>query len=658
MPLKVNRNQEVAPTWMQQIEQAERGRKGLVEDWWYNMAYLAGHHYVNWSDSQELVELEDDVDEIRPTHNYVLKIKRVEKAKLTRHRPRPSVIPSTTDTADYAVARTLEAYFHHLMHQWRWDRLFARFTDWKVSTGTGIFKWGWDAGEPNPFCEVVSPFDFYPDPYARTPEQMRWAADSCFMSLEQAHAKYGALDGANLDKLDSSPRTRYNDLQLKLLQNYNGTSDANLPGVTVYELYIKPDKRVPDMKNGKHVVFTPTHVIYEGAYPYDHAKLPYTTAYHIDRANSVWGDSILRHIREVNKEINYAEGQITYNRNLANGKYKLTGGAELEEPPNAAPGQILKLTEDSAPNADIQWMHIPALDGAVLNEPARLREVMHDISMLHEVSQGGVPGRVESGQAIQLLQEADDSVMSESIESSNDAIADGFWQIAALYKQFGNESTTVSVFDSLGVVEHKELKKSQLDEIPSVRFYTDSGLPASPAGRRDTIMSFFQYGIIQDPEEARELSGMRPDTETLQMRSEHKRVADNENLLLLDPDDQKFWPVRPSPHDDHDVHIARHKKIIMERDYRDAKDDRKAAVDKHIEEHYQLREDAARTETRLQMIMQGIDPDAPAEGSGPPPPPGGGTPGPPPGEPPPGGVEAPTEPQLPPDAGGLPPMVG
>jgi hypothetical protein len=643
--------------------QAIEGRRIFEPDWWYNLAFIAGQQYVAYSDANVLVPIDEDEEEIRPVHNFTLKIKRVEKSKLTRAHPVPQVTPTSTEVHDYATARVLEAYFLHLMHLWRWDRKFSLFTDWKVSTGTSIFKWGWDPGQENPFCDIVSPFDFYPDPYARTPQQMRWAGDSVFMSEEAAKAKYSVYKGANLDALEGSTGSRYNDLQLRLLQNYNGTTSQNLPGVIVNEFYFKPDPRIPELKNGKRIIFTQSGIVYEEAYPYNHGKLPYTMAYHIERPNSVWGDCSINYVREINREINYAEGQITYNRNLANGKYKVGAGAELEEPPNAKPGQILKLTQDSAPNADVEWMTIPAMDGAVLGEPTRLREIMHDISMLHEVSQGGVPGRVESGQAIQLLQEADDSVMAESITSSNASIADGFWLVAQLYKQFGKETTTVAVYDALGVVEHKELKKSDLGDIPDVHFYTDSGLPNSPAGKRDTVMQLWQYGIIQDPEEARELQGMRPDTQTLQLRAGHKRVADNENVLMLEKDKTKFWPVRPSPYDDHDVHIARHKQVVMEKSYREADDEGRAAIDRHIEEHYKLREDQARQDTRLKMIMEGIDPDAPAPEqpgeAGPPPPPtppGGGTPGPVPEE---EGADmgSPDElAQLPPDQGGLPPV--
>lgn len=646
--------------WATMKNEAAAGRRKFERDWWFNLAFLNGDHYVNYEDqSATLVEQQkEDEDEIRPVRNVTLKVKRVEKAKLLRAHPEPAVTPATTEITDYAAAQLLEAYFKHLMHYWRFQRKLSLHTDWKVTTGTGVFKWTWSNNKDNPECTVISPFDFYPDPYAKTPDTMRWAIDSRFMSVEEAIERYRHL-GVDPALIQANKGTRYNDLQLRLLTNFDGTSDENLPGVTVNELFIKPgvDSKYP---KGKWVVFTHSHVLYEGDFPYDHGMLPYTISYHIERANSLWGDCILNHVREINREINYTEAQIIYNRNLSNGKYLLGPGVELEEPPTAEPGQILRISQNSPGNGQFDYIQIPALDGAVLNEPARMGADMHDLAMLHEVSMGGVPGRVESGQAIQLLQEADDSVLAESEYSTNFAIADGFWQVANLFKQRASKEVSLVVFDNLGTVEHHVLKKTDLGDIPEVRFHTDSSLPRSVAGRRDTVLQLWQYGIIQDPEEGRELLGLTPDTQSIQLRAEEKRVADNENLLMLETDDKKFWPVRPSPYDDHRVHIERHKRAVRSKKYRaDVTDRERASLDRHIMEHEQLWEDQLKKETRRQMIMQGIDPDQPAPdagaaGAGPAAPPGAG--------PPPEGASDVAEPGQapppPPAEGGIPDVTG
>jgi len=153
--------------------------------------------------------------------------------------------------------------------------------------------------------------------------------------------------------------------------------------------------------------------------------------------------------------------------------------------------------------------------------------------MQHEVSNAGVPGRVDSGSAIQLLQESDDSVMKDTIHSLEEAIEAGFTMSAQLYKQFGDATRVIPVYDKDGFVEVEHmLRRDTINPEQRVRVKTTTGLPQSITGRFDRVMQMWQYGILEDPKIALELidlGPLRPDYDQTMM---DKRSAIRENIQL------------------------------------------------------------------------------------------------------------------------------
>ena len=93
---------------------------------------------------------------------------------------------------------------------------------------------------------------------------------------------------------------------------------------------------------------------------------------------------------------------------------------ELEQDPDNLTGQ--KLEWSGPPEFEPTLVTNSALPPWVQEEPARLQAIMEDLAMQHEVTNAGVPGRVDSGSAIQLLQESDDSVMKDTIHSLEEAV--------------------------------------------------------------------------------------------------------------------------------------------------------------------------------------------------------------------------------------------
>lgn len=611
---------------------SKKTRRNFERDWYLNLAFIAGEQYVEYAYDpvNRIVELENPDNSIRALHNNCIKIARTESAKILKTRPVPIALPATDSQNDMYAARVVEAYFGYLREEWNFDRRLRDAVYWLVGTGNVFFKWYWNGANQ---VAVVSPFDVYPDPYAKSFLDNRWIIHSQFMDEETAKETYKGLKSADISAIQETSTDTLSPVESRLYSQY-GDGTHNLPGVIINEYWERPSKSVPD---GRFIVFTNHGVIYQSKFPYAHARLPFTHAGHIARTNNKWYASIMDYMRPLQIELNRTESQIIENRNMANGKWVIPAEVELSEKFSADPRQVV--TFAGPPGLDPNmWLVTPqGMAAWVGQEPDRIKASMQDIAAQHEVSNAGVPGRVESGQAIQLLQETDDSVMTTTIHSLEEAIADGFLMSAFLFKQFGNEEVAVRVYDKDGMVEVRELKQDHVSLDMRVRIQTTTGLPQTIAGKWDRVMNLLNYQAIT-PQRAIEMLDLSVEDPELDpdMQDRKNQYRENKDMLA-------GKTVRAKKFDNHAVHVMEMNKFRKSEEYRQAIDADpflEQRFDFHESEHNQLEMVVLQEEMQRQTAMQPPAPPGGGGGGGAPPPAEGGGP-PMPQEPTPEGAPAP-----------------
>lgn len=614
----------------EKLELARKHRRPFEQDWFLNLAYVEGEQHVSWAfdPSNRIIEQEfDDADTIHPIHNVFVKISRIERAKILKNLPVPVAIPVTDEDDDYYAARIMDSYFRYLMDSWNYEMRLRYAAPWLVNTGNVFFKWYWADGNQ---MAVVAPFDLYWDPYSRTFPDSRWVIHQQFMSEETARELYDGLKGASLEAIRGSNTETLSSVEARVFSMYGMETGQNLPGVTINEYWEPPSKLNP---KGRFVVFTEHGIILDQIFPYAHGKIPFTHAGHIQRANTKWCGAALNYIRPIQDELNRVEKQIIENRNISNGIWFIPDSVELDTAISAEPRQIIKWS--GPPNVDPQtWFVQPSgMANWVANEPDRIKNTAQDLVSQHEVSNASVPGRVEAAQTVQLLQEADDSVMGDVIHSLNEAIANGFMMAAQLHKEFGDDETLVSVYDKNGIVETEVLTKDMIDLNLRVRAQITTGLPQTIAGKWDRVLNLVQYQII-DPQRALELLDLSSENPDLAPYVLDKKNAYRENKEML-----SGKIVRARLFEDHEVHRVEHEKFCKSEEWRQA-----VAADPeiedlfgfHIEEHKKLQaamdQELAAREAAMAAGQTQNEPAPPTEGGPgapqPPPPADNGSPAP------------------------------
>lgn len=601
----------------QRKEYAKKSRRIYEGDWWMNIAFVSGEQYVEFNqDSGRLIEIVKEPGVERTINNICMPISRRERAKILKTIPIVEALPKTESEDDMWTARVMNAQFRAWRKKWKMDRRIRNASFWIVTTGNVWFKWYWDGECPQ--MAVVPPFDVYPDPWAKSMLDCRWIIQSQFLDLENAQEKYGK-------NVKESATESMSGIEGRLYANYTDGLEANLPGVVVNEYWEPPSKTRPD---GAYIVWAGNEIIHQGKYPYAHGHLPFTHVGHIERANSKWYASVMDFVRDPQMELNRVESQIIENRNLANGKWFIPFSLELEADPDASPRQVLRAS-GGPPDAAPQFIDIQALPAWVGGEAQRIKEFAQDIAGQHEVSRGGVPGRVEAAQAIQLLQETDDEVLKDTIHGLEEALADGHYQCAQLLKQFGKTKQIVKTYDQYGQIEVYEFTKDDIPDGDELQVTTQSttGLPQSIAGRWDRVLNLWQYKVIEDPRQVLELLNLAPEAPELVPELEDKKQAYRENKEMAGVLTGVPMPIEPKQWNNHAVHLQEHRRFMNTEEFSGLDPETQSFFEFHLEQHENLAMEEAQKNAQIQMAAQGQPPPQAAP-PGPAPPQGNGSPAP------------------------------
>lgn len=226
-----------------------------------------------------------------------------------------------------------------------------------------------------------------------------------------------------------------------------------------------------------------------------------------------------------------------------NGKVFITGNSKnrMAKPQLAAekgsidpskitsePGQVILYTPGFNPPQPIPLQQLPSY---VLQELDRILLDWADISGIHEVSQGQVPPGVSAATAISYLQEQDESKLSHTVDSVEQAI-EKIAQITLSYVgQFWDASRVVKVTGADGIFDAMAFKGSDLRGNTDIKIEAGSALPTSRAAKQAMIMDFMKMGFISPDEgmEVLELGGINKIYDRLQV---DKKQAQRENLKM------------------------------------------------------------------------------------------------------------------------------
>jgi hypothetical protein len=298
----------------------------------------------------------------------------------------------------------------------------------------------------------------------------------------------------------------------------------------------------------------------------------------------------------------YHAQRIMIRENFANPKWWVPSELELEEMPSDKPHQVLR---GISQNGQLKPELIQGASMQDNGDGAAIEEQMMHIVGQHEVSQAQVPGRVEAAKAIELLKESDEGRYKGMLDSIDQAIAEGWWQLLMLAKQFEKPQVMLQTYSPEGLPEVRAFMKERINPGMRIKVVRMNGLGRTRAARQDALMNMWQQGVIQDPDLMAQLMEV-PIPSFTAPKALDMRLARNENLTLGKGD-----AIVPNSWDDHAIHLREHNNYRKTQEFIALDQETKTKFEHHCEMHEQLALAVAQKNAALMAAAQGVVPGGP-----------------------------------------------
>lgn len=519
---------------------AKNDRWKAERQWYMNLAFYFGRQNITTTDAPgttrqfRLYTPPAPYYRSRPVINLIRPLIRTEMAKLTAQKPNAFVVPSSSDERDMFAAQAGEQIWDSIYRGKHIHRTLRRAVFWASVTGNGFIKSWWDDDKPDyysnttgDFCfEPLTPFHlFVPDLKEVEIEDQPYvihASNRNFDSLKMQYkgkANVSQGGGNNGDLLEES------FINVMGVDSSRSKKDST---TLVLEVWVKPGQ-IPTLPDGGMFTVANSQLLdfYPG-WPYEHMQYPFAHIRHVE-TGKFYGDSTISDLIPLQREYNRTRGQIIEAKNrMAKPQLAAEMGSIDPNKITSEPGQIILYRPGFSPPQPIPLQGLPAY---VLEEQDRIRQDMNEISGQHEVSRGSVPPGVTAATAISYLQEQDETKLSYTYDSIEEAVEKVAYQTLCYVKQYWDVARQVKVTGEDGSFDVMAFDSSDLGDNTDIRIEAGSALPTSRAAKQAFIMDLMKMGFI-DPNkglEVLEIGGINKIFEAIQI---DVRQAQRENLKM------------------------------------------------------------------------------------------------------------------------------
>lgn len=514
--------------------------------WMTNIAYCVGYDGVNFNartrQFQQIAKPLAAQRRQRIHLNKVLPTLQNRLARLAKNPPKYDVMPESDSPDDKEAARlgiqTLEAMWNKLSINEKRLSLYM----WVQQAGHAYVKVSWDScagemmqdpmsGETDPVTgeiipgteemdfqgeigvEVVSPFEVFPNPLARSFEEATrsWIIQAKVRSLDYFQDYY-----PEKGKLVKEEQPWLLSLQYEARANtMNSAGSAGTDFQTQLKKsaiemvkYVAPSKKYP---NGRMIVVANGILLEDKELPC--GLIPFAKFDDIIIGGKYYSEAVVTHLRPLQDYYNdIIRKRSDHLRKMLAGKYKAARGSGLQqESLNDESGEIVYYNPVPSAPGGPEALQTPSIPQYAYAEEDKIVAMFNDVSGISEVSRGQLPSASIPAIGMQLLTEQDDTrigVMTEQHEHAWARVgklilkyAEKYWTMPRKLKVAGN-SLSYAVKDVSGA----DFKGNT--DVVVIRGSTQ---PGSKTLKRQEILNTMSLGLLgnpQDPKVAEKVLGM------------------------------------------------------------------------------------------------------------------------------------------------------
>jgi len=447
-------------------------------------------------------------------------------------------------------------------------------------------------------CDILSPFSVLWEPGTTNLEKSRRIMKVVPMPLEwirQTWPEVGHLvkaeETTNISSMEQQLlRLMGEQFQSEILKEKAGEPKEGY--ALIKELREKPSKKYP---GGRCIRVANKVLLESGDLPYEYMIRRNTLGMvkydYIELGERFPGKSPVEDMIPLQMDRNKSLSQVIENRNLMSKlKWIVARGHKIEQTAiTSEPGEVITYTPyPGAPEP--HPVTPPSLPNYIFNLLEVTDKDLDDIGLIARVSRGEVPPGVESGVAIQYLQEKDSSVFGPFMTrfEAKESVA-GTYTLEIIKEKY-KEQRVLKIVGENNEIEVIDFEANE--NMPTdVWVQSGSSLPSSLAAKQQMILSFFERGMLGDPADDRvrmralrlaEIGGV---DKLYEENAVDEREARRENRLF---ERGEAPPV--NVFDNHAAHIYQHDLFRKSDRYRrlvQEHPDIAEEMEKHITEHMQ-----------------------------------------------------------------------
>lgn len=595
--------------------------------WQLNMAFIEGEQY------NYICNITNDIVEFpkalraqeREAYNHILPIWLTRLAKLSRLNQQFKARPASQDSDDVNNAYITTKILDSWSNSSNLSSAQATANAWAETTGTVIWKniWNPDEGrrlgmvmdsdgtptylkEGDPSNVICSPFEIFPDSsYNSDIKYCKSIIHARAVDVDYIYDIFGVdLQGEKLNVFAS---------KLNVLSNISyrtGGVDTKQKDdvVMLYEYYEVPSKQYPD---GKLIICCDSHnkILYEGNLPYTNSQynnraLPFVLQRSIIRPGYFWGKTIIDSLIPVQRRYNAIKNRITeYMKSAAIGVVivdEVTAEKNNLDSEGIAPGDMIIYNKDN--NTQVPtYMQNQGMPSEFFNQENTDLANFTKISGVSEISRdSSAPTGVESGRALNILNEQDETRLHLTARSIQDSMLEVARQTLYLYKQFADNQRLLRIVGRGSAVKLLYWDKNTITA-DDIVIEGIARISETLSQRRNMIIQLIQFGLFRDE------NGRIDDSRILEMldfgdtnvNMDSKRLerikTDEQNIKMSmgEPQSVEFFEL-------HNVAIETHTEFMLSSEYESLEPEIQEIFKSHLAEHISY----IQKQTMAQMQMQ------------------------------------------------------
>jgi hypothetical protein len=420
--------------------EAESGRTQHDWKWFIYDMWVKGHQDARYdkktrriisggtSDGRPKVSINKIFPTLRSVRNYVL-----------RNQPKAQVTPEgmNKDNLEEALKSNHFLDFVHETERLRPKLKGSVMSALKYSKSWWQVVWNGEKIEINE-CDT---FDVYPDPKARTRNEMRYLVLAVRRSLDtlKENEMYDKKEVEQIKPDNKTAASSYKQMSL----NYENSGEVNntkeSETVIVKEFWYKEDGKIyVCTMAGDRVIRKPEEI--------DSKIIPFFDLSSDIEQLRMYTEGWVKHMIDPQKLLNSAVSSLAeYNIIMNKGRIITDKGAGVRIITNQH-GSIIEKKR----GYDVRHEAIQPLGAAIYQQIDYANVFIEDIGSMHEASRGRVPTGAKSGRAIEALQIGDANNLSELVENIEDFLEDVYEYVLWLASKKYQDMRTIMPLDYTG----------------------------------------------------------------------------------------------------------------------------------------------------------------------------------------------------------------